>query len=332
MSDNTPQLPQELQKELNEITAQNVKNNDAVKIFIGIPNMSTLNVGLITKLFAWARNKDIMPWYHFATEKRHTDYARNLLALEFLKSGCEYLGMIDADCDPHPEYINLYKLGKPIASAVVDCWIAGELIPSVWERSECEQCIVLKKYMETGEIHDTSQYDERNGILYRWNPDNFSYVPFATREGMLPALKCRCGGTGKDPFVFRTHSKQFSGERILKVDSVGSAAMMIHRSVFDKLTMPYFRFYYKPSCEIMMTEDHYFCWKASMVGIDTYADMGLQCSHYKSVDLSGIKRKMIKVFEAGQTQPLPEKPKQEYKIILPTVEEVSIANASKKFD
>lgn len=318
---NDPVVP-----EFAEALAQEVKKTPHVekptKIFVGLPNMSELNVGLVTKLFAWARNPEILPWYHFVTEKRHTDFARNNLVLEYLKTECEWLAMIDDDVDPHIEFINLYKHNKDIIAANVDCWINNELLPSIWQLSECEQCVVVKKFVETGENHDPSQYKIIGDVLYRWNPEIFSYQQFANRQGVLPGKKCRCLGKGLDPFVFRTWNKRFAPGELVKVDSVGSAAMMINRRVFDKMTMPYFKFYYKESREILLTEDHYFCMVAQTLGFDVWASIDMGCSHYKLIDLLGVKQRVIKAFEAGMKyqESLPKK--EEPKIIIPELADI----------
>ena len=322
MSNNEPVIPDFLEKILAEEVKKTVHVKNPTKIFLGLPNMSTMCIGLVTKLFAWARNPEVLPWYHFVTEKRHADYARNELVVEFLKSGCEFLGMVDDDVDPHIEFINLYKHNKDIIAGNVDCWINNELIPSIWQLAECEQCGVVKHFMETGENKDPSQYKIENELLYRWNPEHSTYQVFANRAGIFSEKKCRCLGTGFDPFVYRTWSKPYDATKLVKVDSLGSAAMMIHRRVFDKMRMPYFKFYYKENREILLTEDHYFCMVAQSCGYEVWADFELQCSHFKAIDLAGVKRRIIKSFENGMKYQQTLEKKAKSKIIIPELADV----------
>lgn len=65
-----------------------------------------------------------------------------------------------------------------------------------------------------------------------------------------------------------------------KVDMVGFGCVLLHRSVFDKLKYPYFRFLFnedKPDSYI--SEDTYFCAKARKVGVDIWAIPELRCGH-----------------------------------------------------
>lgn len=298
MLDEDKALPQAAQDALNEIARQKTKSSNAKKVFIGIPNMNQICVGLVAKLFHFAMQRKYDPWFHFVTEKRHTDYARNVLVRAFLEGKCDYLLMIDADVDPHRDILNLIEYDKQIMSGNVFCWINGELMPSIWQRAECEQCRNLKIFMQEGKVHDASQYRIKGEMLERWNPFGQMYVPFAHREGMVENVKCRCKGTGLDPFVFRTIQKM--GKEIQKVDSVGSACLLIRRDVFDIIPFPWFRFLYRDSGEILVTEDHYFCWKAHECGLDVWAHPLMYGSHYKTVDLLQLTHTLNKAYEAGK--------------------------------
>lgn len=312
----SPILPEEVKK----VAESTERKEGATKIFFGLPTVTGLNTALLINLFGWARNPDILPMYHFAIEKRFHDNARNNLVNEFLATDCEWLAMIDEDVCPPPQFLDLIKHNKSIVSAKVHCWINGELMPSVWQRAECEQCHCLKVFMETGEVHDPTQYyAAAGGILYRWNPERQDYETFATREGRAKRVNCRCRDTGQDPWVFRTYQKPFDMDKLLQVDSVGTAALIIHRRVFEKIPSPWFQFYFKKDRNILLTEDHYFCWKASLFGFGIYADMKMTCSHYKKVDLAGVEYRMVKAFEAGVNY---QKSKQEpSRVVLPTSED-----------
>jgi len=290
-------LPKELQDELNNLSEVIVRPKEAPKIFIGLPNMTKLNVGLVNKLFAMGMQREFVPWFHFLTEKRQTDYARNVLAVEFLKSDCEWFAMIDADVDPHANFLSLCAKGKDIISANVHCWINGELMSSLWQRADCEECRCVKIYEETGNVHDASQYCKDKNGLYRWNPFRNEYHELIGTDGSR--AKCRCRGTGKDPWVFQTYQKQFEKDQLIQVDSAGAAALMIHRRIMEKLKMPYFAFLYKESREILLTEDHYFCWKAGIEGFEIWGDPQMLCSHFKLIDLVGVNQAIIRAFHAG---------------------------------
>jgi hypothetical protein len=124
-----------------------------------------------------------------------------------------------------------------------------------------------------------------------------------------------------DPFVFRTFRKEVP-RGIVQVDTVGTAAIMIHRRVIEKMPFPVFKFYFLESGEIMLTEDHYFCWKAELMGFECWADMSLQCSHYKLIDLAGVKQRIIAAFEGGMKYQQSLPPKEEPKIIIPHLADV----------
>lgn len=297
-----------IQDQLNEISSEIKRDKKSKKIFIALPNMNEICVGLVNKLFRFAMQREYDPWFHFITEKRHADYARNQVAIAFLDSKCDYCCMIDHDVDPHPELLRAADLDKDIIAGNVLCWIRGELMSSIWQRSECEQCRNLEIFQKEGRIHDESQYRMVKGPLIdgtidnyiqRWNPFNSVWDDYASQHGGINGdRQCRCKGTGLDPFVFRTHQKL--GPFPLKVDSVGTAAVVIARRVFEKMEFPWFRFLYRPSGEILLTEDHYFCWKAMEYGFEVWADPKLHCSHYKTVDLLQLTGLVNKAYETGK--------------------------------
>jgi hypothetical protein len=293
------QLPAEAQRVLNEIAHENKSTTVKKRIFVAIPNMCQVNVGLMAKLFQFATQRKYDLWFHFETEKRHADYARNQCVKAFLGSECEFLLMIDHDVDPHPEILDMCLLNKDIVAGNVFCWIAGDLMSSIWERAECEQCRNLEIWVKEHKVHDASQYTEHDGYLRRWNPFLHRYQDYAYAGLLIEGQSCRCQGTRKDPFVFRTHQSLPPDGKPLQVDSVGSAAMMIHRRVIEKMPFPWFRFLYKESGEILLTEDHYFCWKAQACGMEVWADPHLFCSHYKLVDLLQLGHTLEKIFKLG---------------------------------
>jgi hypothetical protein len=266
--------------------------------------MTSINTALVNKLFILAQVKEFDPWFHFISEVRHIDHARNCLCEIFLQTNCDYLWMIDDDVDVPPTAMNMTLEGKDIISGLVFCWIKGELLPSTWERSECEQCVCVSKYLADGTVHDPTQYSVLNNGLCRWNPLRELYEAFCDpKTGILSGMKCRCKNTGLDPFVFRAHKGVIGEPKLLEVDSVGAACLMISRHVIEQMQRPWFRFLYKPSREILLTEDHYFSWKAKEMGFSVWADTRVGCSHFKLVNLldinSAINRGYIKGKEAA---------------------------------
>jgi hypothetical protein len=311
-------LPSHLQDQLNKVSQDTSRPSGRKKIFIALPNMCWFNAGLVSKLFMFAQNQKYEPWFQFVTEVRHADNARNHIAMLFMKSNCDYLLMIDHDTDPHKDIFNLADLDKDISSACVFCWISGELIPSIWEKSPCEQCFCLNAYLKENRIHDEREYRlGPNGELMRWQPFNEFWQPFADKNGILEGQKCRCGGSGKDPFVFTADKNCLGNGKLMQTNSVGTAAILISRRVFEKMTFPWFRFLYREDRSILLTEDHYFCWKAEKDGFEIWADTSLMCSHYKLVDLLQINMGFNKIHMAAV-----ENAKKQQSIVIPSTEEV----------
>jgi hypothetical protein len=75
--------------------------------------------------------------------------------------------------------------------------------------------------------------------------------------------------------------------------------MMISRRVFERMQPPYFQFLYRPDRSILLTEDHFFCWKARESGMEIWADAQMWCTHYKKIDLFQVNQLMQKVFMKG---------------------------------
>lgn len=286
-------LPPAAEKALRESTKR--------RIFIAVPNMLDVNSHLGQKLMHFFADQRFKVYIQQPTEVRHHDHARNLAVKAFLTTDAEFLLFIDSDVDPHPQLLELALLDKPISAGIVHCWINSKLLPSVWERSDCEECAVVKQFEIDGTNKDTSRYRvsliEERSVLERWNPFAGRFEPFRIR-GEAPELQCRCRGTGKDPWTYRVHAGVYSG-KVFQADSVGTAAMMIRRDVIETVPFPWFRFLYKESGEIMLTEDHYFTWKASTMGITTWCDPRLLCNHFKRVSLLAVHDLMVLAGEKG---------------------------------
>jgi hypothetical protein len=276
------------------MTDQVVISQDKPSIFLALPNLLTENVHLSRQILIWAADPRYKLHIHWVSECRHHDYARNLLVLKFLESPCEWLLFVDSDTLPHPDLLELTKLGHKIIAGAVFCFMKGQNMPSIWQYAPCEQCVNVKHFKEKGEVHDKSQYmTDDSSLLLRWNPlvERWEYFGI-----------CRCGGTGRDPWVYRVHPDSIGEPKILQCDAVGTAATLIHRSVFEKMKMPYFRFLYKESREIMLTEDMTFCWQAKQAGFEIWASTHHICPHFKTMDLSVINGLMIQAYERGKQE------------------------------
>lgn len=321
-------LPEQIQKALQEVSESTPRNADALHVFVGIPCMGELHIGLVMKLFDWARNPRYRPFYQFAIEKRPIDHARNYLVGEFMNTKCEWFVMVDSDVDPHSDLLELAKHNKDIIAAKTHCWIKNSLLASVWQKAECEQCRCLDIYLKEGKVHDKTQYRIADDYFWRWDPAHQEFARFANKKGILPGMKCRCKGTGLDPWVFRSWSKEVEEGKIFKCDSVGTASIVIKRKVIEGMNPPHFCFYYRPTREILLTEDHYFCWKAQECGFQVWADMDMTCQHYKAVNLVAVEQIIVKAFLKGREYQ-DQQGKKEIKIIEPTLAEIAEVDESK---
>ncbi len=265
-------------------------SDSKIKVFLGLPNLLTQHWGIPRQLFHYATKQDYQIQLAWSTERRHHDYSRNELVKEFLGTTCDYMMMVDADVEPNPNFLELTKHEKPVIAATVFCWIKDKLLPSVWQRAKCEQCMCVEIWEKEGKIHDVSQYVGDGPWLLRWNPFRNVYQRFYSREThkFKDELKCRCQGTGLDPWVFRVAENIADPTPPIKVDSVGTAAICIRRDVLEKVPWPPFEFLYRPDKSILCTEDHIFCWKAATCGFEIWADQTMPSSHYKTLDLLGV--------------------------------------------
>jgi hypothetical protein len=79
-----------------------------------------------------------------------------------------------------------------------------------------------------------------------------------------------------------------SSQEPYRVDGAGTGCIAIHRSVLEKMSMPYFSFVYDQATrKIKVGEDHFFCLKAKQeLDVDTWYDPRFECGHMKEVVFS----------------------------------------------
>lgn len=71
----------------------------------------------------------------------------------------------------------------------------------------------------------------------------------------------------------------------LEVQGVGTGALLIHRSVLEKIKPPWFRFTYKTDGTVLQGEDFYFSQKAKKAGYSLWLDSSRPCGHIHPIDI-----------------------------------------------
>lgn len=281
-------MPAGAEAALNEMKAEAARP----VIFIGVPNLVDTVSPLSSMLLHYFSDQRFKSYFHQPAEMRHHDYARNQTVQAFLKTDARFLLFIDSDVEPNPRLLEMAYRDKPIMSGIVPCWMKGSLMPSVWQQSACEECAVVKHFFESGTNKDPVRYrivvEEEITVLQRWNPYRMQFEAFrAHGVDLSEKLKCRCRGTGKDPWTYTVHPGAFQKEPF-SCDSNGTAALMIRRDVIESMPRPWFKFLYAEDGQIIQTEDHYFHAKAMAMGIQPWCDPAMVCGHFKRVNLLDV--------------------------------------------
>ncbi len=299
-------------------------------IYVASPSLGSLHVGLAKWLLGQAlRNRYKLTW-DTPCELRGIDWARNFCAQKFLETDCDYLAFVDSDVVPHERFLDLVELNKPIVAGNTFCFRQGDLMPSIWQRAECEECRNREHFKRTGRILDASMFKcSESGTLLVWNPFNSVWNVAVEDE-------CRCKGTNRDPWVYRIHERSSEPPRgPFQCDAAGGATLIIHRDVFEKLSQspfglsqdstkeaksrvqwPFFRFLYKESMEQLLAEDLYFCWRAKEAGFEIWADLEIASRHWKQIDLLEMNSLVAKGYQGGVLAGQ-ESRKRENKLIVP---------------
>lgn len=127
--------------------------------------------------------------------------------------------------------------------------------------------------------------------------------PYAA-EILLSRGKKIVGGVcfimGNDGYPIPNISKELEGgfikPELMEVKGMGTGCILIHREVLKKIKRNHFRFRYdKWGIAGIAGEDYDFCEKAVKKGYKIYADLTVQCEHYKTVGLTTLNRKMAEL-------------------------------------
>lgn len=104
------------------------------RIYVGVPNLGTIRVGLWMASLKWvAEGKHqfhIFPPQYI----RPIPAARNLIVREFLKTDYDFLLMVDADIEPPSNILDMAELDVDIVSAVCFVNKEGNLVPMILNR------------------------------------------------------------------------------------------------------------------------------------------------------------------------------------------------------
>lgn len=102
------------------------------------------------------------------------------------------------------------------------------------------------------------------------------------RKGGLPiscAARKRKGNWVEMGGIFENQDKP------VEVVGVGTGALMIHRSVLEKINPPWFKFTYKDNGTKAQGEDFYFSKKARKAGYKLFVDTTCACGHVHLADI-----------------------------------------------
>lgn len=145
---------------------------------------------------------------------------------------------------------------------------------------------------------------------YLWWIDNDIVPPKETLHRLVQADKDVIGAVGFStkydevgqwfvyPVTLRYNKDMryvvfYDGNGITEVDAIGGACVIVKRKVYEMIERPY-QFHYHRDGTMSLTADFDFCQKVQKAGFKIYVDFGLQCSHFKTVDLKQVNRLLVK--------------------------------------
>jgi GT2 family glycosyltransferase len=75
-------------------------------------------------------------------------------------------------------------------------------------------------------------------------------------------------------------------EGLIEVDGAGTGCLLVHRSIFEEMSPPWFKFMYNEDGTLKLGEDFYFSQRLEEMGQPTYVSSEFVCSHYRKTDLT----------------------------------------------
>jgi len=82
------------------------------------------------------------------------------------------------------------------------------------------------------------------------------------------------------------YREEISDEGLVEVDGVGTGCLLVHRSVFEEMSPPWFKFVYNEDGTLKLGEDFYFGQRLRQMDIPMYVNSNYVCSHYRKTDLT----------------------------------------------
>lgn len=79
---------------------------------------------------------------------------------------------------------------------------------------------------------------------------------------------------------------EVTDEGLIEVDGVGTGCLLVHRSIFEEMQPPWFKFMYNEDGTLKLGEDFYFARKLLEKGEDVYVSAEYVCSHFRKTDLT----------------------------------------------
>jgi hypothetical protein len=195
---------------------------------------------------------------HYHVESHRVDMNRQRIVEEFYRDerglNPEWLLMIDTDMEHHVEIgIRLAKWKKPIVGGLY------------FHRNDHEPLAFYKTNIAE---------DKYGRLAQNWRPARDEVYDFLTRN----KFPMQDGGCIIDDML---------GNPLLPVDAMGTGAIIIHKSVLDKVGGPWFS-YTDPT----QSEDLLFCLEAQKHGFNSFVDMSTISGHYRLVPMGQAQFRM----------------------------------------
>ncbi len=241
-------------------------NKEAV--FIGVPCVNEyLHVG-VHRFLVWADRLSLDPKHPFSygwqimTGKRPIEYARNLLAGTFLRSGASRFLMLDDDMVPKQDIFNLLDVDGDI---VAPCMFAKKGSAEIDGEPRLEIC------------------------AYMWNlkgDHKFNSIIPQPGQSVLDVEGVGTGFIVVRRRVMEDRRLWQNGE--FEWHGVKYACDKLPEDEPDEWAPPIFRTNYAPNGKILRGEDLDFSRRAHELGYTIRAHMGIRCGHAKVCNLDDM--------------------------------------------